>query len=336
MQRDPAGRNPLDRFYVVHASSAEQMRHALLTDFGARSFDVSIGAGPFESRGHDCILNHARFSYCSYNTKVRLEFPESTTIRQHFLLSGRSQTSVGGSHLVMARQGDSYLIPNRSETQTTHVGDFSQIVVNVDAQALTNKLQALLGASPSRALTFDAQDSSRRHQPQHLQHVMSFIVRELDRLGPSGPRWLLAELEQTLMVYFLAENRHNYSELLERDPVAVAPWQVRRAEEFISENWQQSITVEAIAAATGASVRSIFKSFRDTRGYSPMAFVKRIRLEHARDMLTRADMRTSVTAIALACGFHNVGHFARDYRLCFGELPSETLKGNKPRNRKKG
>src|SRR5215475_3314948 len=160
MQRDPAGRNPLDRFYVVHASSAEQMRHALLTDFGARSFDVSIGAGPFESRGHDCILNHARFSYCSYNTKVRLEFPESTTIRQHFLLNGNSETSVGRSRLVMARHGDSYVIPDQAETQTTHSGDFSQLVVRIDTRALTNKLSAVLGASPGRTLRFDPQDSS--------------------------------------------------------------------------------------------------------------------------------------------------------------------------------
>jgi AraC-like DNA-binding protein len=335
MQRDPAGRNPLESFYVVHARSAEQMRHALLTDFGARSFDVSTRAGPFESRGHDCILNHTRFSYCSYNTKVRLEFPESTTVRQHFLLNGNSETKVGRSRLVMERNGDSYVIPDQAETQTTHAGDFRQLVVRIDTRALTSKLSAVLGASPGRTLRFDPQDDSGRRRTQHLQHVVPFIVRELDRLGPNGLPWVLAELEQTLMVYFLAENHHNYSDLLEREPVAVAPWQVRRAEEFITENWQQPISVEAIAAATGASVRSIFKSFRSSRGYSPMAYVKRIRLEHARDMLRTADMRASVTAIALACGFQNLGHFARDYRACFGELPSETLKGNKSKNRKK-
>jgi transcriptional regulator GlxA family with amidase domain len=35
-----------------------------------------------------------------------------------------------------------------------------------------------------------------------------------------------------------------------------------------------------------------------------------------------------VTGVAFACGFQNLGHFARDYRLRFGELPSETLKGS--------
>ena len=161
----------------------------------------------------------------------------------------------------------------------------------------------------------------------HLRRIVHFTVRELDIVGPSAPRSVLSELEQTLMVYFLIANRHNYSHLLYGDPVAPAPWQVRRAEEFIEANWNQPITIEALASVTGASVRSIFKAFRESRGYSPMTFLKKIRLERARDMLRTGDAQTSVTGVALACGFHNLGHFARDYRDCFGELPSETLKG---------
>ena len=73
------------------------------------------------------------------------------------------------------------------------------------------------------------------------------------------------------------------------------------------------------------SARSIFQAFARTRGYSPNAFLKRTRLTQARGRLQSGDMDVSVTAIALACGFNNLGHFARDYRTFFGELPSETL-----------
>jgi len=56
-----------------------------------------------------------------------------------------------------------------------------------------------------------------------------------------------------------------------------------------------------------------------------MAFVKRVRLMQARQMLTAPAENTSVTAVAFACGFDNPGHFAGDYRLAFGEFPSQTL-----------
>jgi transcriptional regulator GlxA family with amidase domain len=42
-------------------------------------------------------------------------------------------------------------------------------------------------------------------------------------------------------------------------------------------------------------------------------------------MLSAPDAETSVTKVAFACGFGNLGHFARDYRKAFGERPSETL-----------
>jgi transcriptional regulator GlxA family with amidase domain len=43
---------------------------------------------------------------------------------------------------------------------------------------------------------------------------------------------------------------------------------------------------------------------------------------------------TSVIDVAFQCGFLNPGHFARDYRLAFGELPSETLRNIKRRGRR--
>ena len=57
-----------------------------------------------------------------------------------------------------------------------------------------------------------------------------------------------------------------------------------------------------------------------------MDFVKRVRLERARQKLSSLDAETSVTAVAFECGFGNLGHFARDYHERFGERPSETLR----------
>jgi len=39
-----------------------------------------------------------------------------------------------------------------------------------------------------------------------------------------------------------------------------------------------------------------------------------------------AEESTTVTGVAFACGFSNLGHFANDYRATFGELPSDTLR----------
>jgi transcriptional regulator GlxA family with amidase domain len=56
-----------------------------------------------------------------------------------------------------------------------------------------------------------------------------------------------------------------------------------------------------------------------------MAFAKAVRLRHARAALMSGDPSTSVTATAFKCNFASPGHFARDYRNAFGELPSQTV-----------
>lgn len=109
------------------------------------------------------------------------------------------------------------------------------------------------------------------------------------------------------------------------DARAPASWQVRRVEEYIEANWDKPITIKELAHRTGVGVRSIFITFKKARGYTPMAFLQRVRLEHARRMLQTPNEQTSVTAVSLICGFHNAGHFAGHYRRAFNELPSATL-----------
>jgi len=82
------------------------------------------------------------------------------------------------------------------------------------------------------------------------------------------------------MTLFLSGHRHNYSHLLEREAADAAPWQVRRAEEYIVENAHRAISLEELAEVAGVSAFSLFAAFKKHRGYSPREFVARIRAKH--------------------------------------------------------
>lgn len=128
-----------------------------------------------------------------------------------------------------------------------------------------------------------------------------------------------------MQIAFLWASRHTFSHLLERQEKQPAPGVVRRLEDFIEANWQGAITIDRLVAEAGVSARSIFRAFGRSRGYSPMAFAKSVRLRRAREALMSGEPGISVTAIAFKCNFASPGHFARDYREAFGELPSETI-----------
>jgi len=94
---------------------------------------------------------------------------------------------------------------------------------------------------------------------------------------------------------------------------------------YIEENWDQKFKVEDIAGKFGISSRKIFRHFA-ARGTTLMDFVKDTKLQKVRQRLVAPEPNTTVTSVSLDCGFNNLGHFARDYRKKFGELPSKTLR----------
>jgi AraC-like DNA-binding protein len=244
-------------------------------------------------------------------------------VRQMFSLAGSLRTAFG-SRQFTADRNRSTLVPAGADARVDRGAGNGELRLRLDAAALRDKLGAMIGTTVSRDLEFAAPADGP--EMRRLQRILLFLVDQLDGAESKIPDQILAEYEQLVMVSFLAANRHNYSHLLDRAPRAPGPWQVRLVEEYIEANWRAALDIETLAAVTGGSTRSIFKAFKEARGVSPMAFVKRVRLENARRELQRLDDNTSVIDIASQCGFPNPGHFARDYRTAFGELPSETLR----------
>ncbi len=62
--------------------------------------------------------------------------------------------------------------------------------------------------------------------------------------------------------------------------------------------------------------------FRTEVGVPLGRYVKRLRLERARELLR--DSFLEVKEVAAAVGFTDVSHFVRDYKLTYSERPSET------------
>jgi AraC-like DNA-binding protein len=304
------------------------MREAIAKTHGENKLQLHRGAEGFHACGNRRVLRNISLSYATFGAVVDQEFSAFTGFAQQFRLRGSSEILVHRAPIELGPFQSAVMSPG-STMKVTHSHDLEHFVLKIDRDALFNKWTALTGRQPRRDLKFEPLADSRTPEAAYLRRLFMFLVEQLGSSEHSVPPLALAELEQSVIVSFLCANRHDESRLLDREPMGAAPWQVRRAEEYIEAHWDQPITVEALAVATGASARSIFHFFKASRGYGPMVFVKQVRLRHARRMLTMPDKATSVTNVAFDCGFTNLGHFAKDYGKCFGELPSETLNRTK-------
>ncbi len=105
------------------------------------------------------------------------------------------------------------------------------------------------------------------------------------------------------------------------------PVTLRRAVAFIDENAHRDITVADIAAAASVTIRAVQLAFRRHLGTTPMEYLRRVRLDHARQDLARASPGDgiTVTAVAYRWGFRSSSRFAAAFRRAYGVSPSHTL-----------
>ncbi len=291
---------PLNRSPIVRTRDPEEMRHALLTVYGASGFALPSSQG-FEAVANYLALPNVGLGFCGYGVKTIVDFPELDVARLQIPLPPRKPTSV------------------------TFEAGYQQLILRIRTEALEAALATLLGAKPRGDLIFEPTAPTSQASSRLLREMTMFLANQLNTAAAQLPAAVLTELEQTLIVAFLSAHRHNFSELLEGNAKEAAPRVVRAAEEYIEASWDRAITIEELAAQTNTSIRSLYAAFKKARGYSPMAFAKTVRMRRAHQMLLEAGPRTSVATVAYKCGFGNLGHFAGDYRKLYGELPSEVL-----------
>ncbi|MFD8568980.1 helix-turn-helix transcriptional regulator [Streptomyces sp. NPDC059639] len=105
---------------------------------------------------------------------------------------------------------------------------------------------------------------------------------------------------------------------------------LRRAVAHIDEHAHEALTVAEIAAAAHVTVRALQYAFRRHLDTTPLAHLRRVRLERAHADLRDADPTTGVTVTGIAArwGFYHPGRFATLYRDTYGRPPHHTLTNN--------
>ncbi|MFK0272921.1 AraC family transcriptional regulator [Ensifer sp. NPDC090286] len=318
---DAVSTHPLARFPHLTTTDPEELLARISGLFSVRSIDFPGRERDFDAQLNHCQINDVGLTYAHYGAAMHAVVEQSDHFLQGFPLRGNGDASIDRASGTLARNRGVVGGPG-ARLNLRYSGDFEHLILRISPDGLVRKLASLIGGpvDPPMRLIADIAPNDA------LFRLVEFIAGELGRPDAPMPPLLVVEMEQAIMVAYLCHSRHNYSQVLEGHAPATAPWQVRRAEEYIRNNWDKPLTIEALASVANTSARSLFHSFRRARGISPMAFARRVRLAQARAMLAAPAPGTTVTSVAFECGFGNLGAFARYYQLSYGELPSETLR----------
>lgn len=88
-----------------------------------------------------------------------------------------------------------------------------------------------------------------------------------------------------------------------------------------------ALSVPRLCLEAGVSERTLQYAFQDAFDMSPLAFLRQGRFHAVRRQLLLANPgEISITEAAYSVGFYQVGRFAVEYRMLFGERPIDTVR----------
>ena len=282
------------------------------------------GAERFDARMHYLNLGDISLSRLRYGASVQIE---RGALENCFLVqmpvNGCAVVESGSQRIESSQELASVLSPGDSAKMQWN-GDSDQIMLRISRSLVERTLVGHLGHPLEQPLRFEL--GFRWQECAPWRCLLSYLLD----CAPHYPqlaqhKLVMTQIEQLAASTLLMSHQHNYSETVPARRSTILPRHVRRAQDYLQSHAHEPITVEQLAQAAGVSLRSLYTGFKDFLGVSPMHYLRDLRMEQVHAELISGEA-TNIAGVALRWGFTHMGRFSNDYKLRYGETPSQTLR----------
>jgi len=325
--RAEAGR-PLSRFPIVGTHSLEEARDAVERIY--LPHDLTGDSDQLDMTLNAITTHRFTLGYLTYHADTKLVMP-ATEENYHVNLTIAGATEADRSDGERERTASHArgIVLNPTQRNTVRwTPEAEQLILKIPRVSLENHLADLIGQPVAEVIDFDFGLDLTSSVGMSLVNSVKFLAAELDRPGGLAEQPLAREqLEAFVMTQVLHAGRHQFSDALAQPAEIVRLGRLTPVVEYMEANADEALTPHELAKVGYMSVRTLHASFQHTFNESPMAYLRRLRLDHVRAELLRSNaVEVQVTAVATRWGFYHQSRFAQQYRERFGELPSVTLR----------
>lgn len=238
----------------------------------------------------------------------------------------------GRPALVTPRGRAALFQPVGSTSVDRWAGDGRIIALKVERALLERRLEELTGRAPRTPVVLGPELDLTRGRGRAWAQLVRVLVDDLAAPARLLDHPLVAEpLRDAVVSGLLLAADHRDRDLLEAPARGLRPAPVKRAMDAIRERPEHPFTTTELATEARVGVRRLQEAFARYVGLSPMAYLRRVRLERAHLELVAADPgTTTVSDVAHRWGFGHLGRFAEQYRARYGAAPSRTLREPAP------
>jgi AraC-like DNA-binding protein len=240
---------------------------------------------------------------------------------------------LGSSHVgqekaeVPFSAGQIYMINANCPHTKRWENDGHQMMIKIHQTDMEAAIERTTGMPVREPIVFSNQPQNMAAKTQTLAQMVALISKDIETDQSFFAARSGSSAEELLIELILEALPNNYSHKLKNPEPRLRPRHVRHAVELIHTTATENISFNDLVKASGVSPRSLHAGFRKYYDVSPMAYVRNVRLDLARiELKQKSSAATTVTEVAMGCGFTHLSRFASCYKERFGELPSETLR----------
>lgn len=194
------------------------------------------------------------------------------------------------------------------------IDDFEAYVLYLEEKHFKETMELLFG-SGSVEMENSAFDFS-----QDLQRFVSAFIKEFDAMQP-GYDLMLQSLAFQAAVTILREGRHNLStrDIQQKEFCDVNG--MKKAADFLFENYQANITLQELAAVTNYSPFHFLRLFKTHYGRTPFEYLLDLKINKAKHLLRFKD--DTIAHICELSGFTSCSYFTQVFKKKTGLTPSQ-------------
>jgi AraC family transcriptional regulator len=252
-------------------------------------------------------LRHTSTATCYFQPHAH------STLTVTAVLSGRMQARIDGREFEVCA-GETALT-NIGENHSAQVSIVEFVSIGV-SPALVNELVAEMGLIRTTA-TIEFLESVVNDGT--ITRTARAIAKELSE-EQVGHAAMLDTLVRQLVIHLLRRQltvrKSDHIELSRAGPV---DRRLRRAIEFMHDNFGRELALEEIASAAYLSEYHFARLFKQITGVTPHVYLANLRLERARKLLSETAL--AISEIASMVGYQSQSHFTKVFRSVTGVTP---------------
>lgn len=210
------------------------------------------------------------------------------------------------------------IVPFECETDGTPENPFYAITISID-YVVIQQIMEQVGERYSKA-SENLAPQPGAYLEKTTPQIIDPLLRLLSCLQTEGEAEILGKqiLREIYYRVLLSNNGHILASAARGESAYARISQILK---LIHENFDGPLDVTKMAEMANMSVRSFHNHFKTATTYTPVQYLKRIRLEKARQYIVTQGLQASVTAHMV--GYESPSQFSREFKRHFGYPPRE-------------